>query len=175
MIFWIFSSKMVLLKFFFIRNQIKFQNELYVKILRKLLISALKNHRFITGFEGLCGGTWRRLYFLKLVLTLFLYVFERVKNLYGRFQMICDIMKYPNGGTYGGPCCGAVRWGGTVGRYCGGVRKTKCLPVMFFYSLASNIQWSGSLKIGITASPIKSLNSPKLDTRSWSQYQFRFN
>jgi len=44
------------------------------------------------------------------------------------------------GGAYGGPCCGAVRWGGTVGRYCGGVRKTKCLPVMFFYSLASNIQ-----------------------------------
>ena len=86
---------MVLLKFFFIRNQIKFQNELYVKIPRKLLISALKNHRFITGFERLWGGTWRRLYFLKLVLTCYLYVFERVKNLYGRFHRICDIMKYP--------------------------------------------------------------------------------
>jgi len=24
------------------------------------------------------------------------------------------------GGAYGGPRCGAVRWGGTVGRYVGG-------------------------------------------------------
>ena len=60
-------------------------------------ISALKNHRFIKGFERLCGGTWRRLYFLKLVLTCYLYVFERVKNLYGDIPGHPYILKEPNG------------------------------------------------------------------------------